>query len=460
MESAPKEQPPVGAVHGGASASASTAGVCPVVQGSPFEVDGPRVLLHVPEFAADPHAAYARMRREFGSLVPVELSPGVPATLVIGYRTAVRILNDHEHFPADPSVWQKDIPPDCPVLPMLQARDNALRKAGTDHARLRAAYAVLSGVDLNALHGAVDREADRLINAFARKGAADLHRDYALPLMFGVLSDLFAIPDPLARRVYRGQAMIMDGIDAAGGELMFGAALAEAVQYRRAHPGDDLMSRMMAHPVELTESELVMQVALPFAAGNEPTANLISNALWRLLSASDVRGQNFADGLLSGSLSTRDAVDEVLFTDPPLANFCISYPRQATLIGNVWLPAHQPVVVSLAACNNDPAVTAADRTGNRSHLAYGLGVHRCPAIAMTEVIATRAIDQILDALPEMRLATPPDDVSWRPGIFHRALAALPVVFEPVREPMRLIAPPQSAPKPRTDRRPLSWHTTS
>ncbi len=61
-----------------------------------------RVALYAPEFAADPHAAYRRMRRVHGPLVPVELAPGVPATLVIGYYQARRILNDPLHFPADP----------------------------------------------------------------------------------------------------------------------------------------------------------------------------------------------------------------------------------------------------------------------------------------------------------------------------------------------------------------------
>ncbi|MGY2062489.1 cytochrome P450, partial [Nocardia gipuzkoensis] len=40
------------------------------------------------------------------------------------------------------------------------------------------------------------------------------------------------------------------------------------------------------------------------------------------------------------------------------------------------------------------------------------------------------IDQLLDALPEIRLAVPGPALQWRPGPFHRALAALPVVFPP------------------------------
>ncbi|WP_330256297.1 hypothetical protein [Nocardia sp. NBC_00565] len=44
------------------------------------------------------------------------------------------------------------------------------------------------------------------------------------------------------------------------------------------------------------------------------------------------------------------------------------------------------------------------------------------------LIAAAAIDQLLDALPELGLAFPAGQLGWRPGPFHRALASLPVVF--------------------------------
>jgi cytochrome P450 len=132
--------------------------------------------------------------------------------------------------------------------------------------------------------------------------------------------------------------------------------------------------------------------------------------------------------VLGGSLSTRDAIDEVLFNDPPLANVCATYPLQPILLDNTWLPAHQLVLISLAGCNNDPAIGGGDRTGNRSHLAWSAGPHACPAKSVSYLIAQDAVDQLIDALPEMRLAVPPHELAWRSGPFHRALTALPVVF--------------------------------
>jgi cytochrome P450 len=101
-----------------------------------------------------------------------------------------------------------------------------------------------------------------------------------------------------------------------------------------------------------------------------------------------------------------------------------SYPRQPIMLDGVWLPAHQPVVVSIAGCNSDPEIAGGDRTGNRAHLAWGAGPHACPATALGYSIAQCAIDQLLDALPELELAVPADELQWRPGPIQRALAAL------------------------------------
>jgi len=97
----------------------------------------------------------------------------------------------------------------------------------------------------------------------------------------------------------------------------------------------------------------------------------------------------------------------------------------------VWVPAHQPIVISLAACNNDPTVVGGNIFGNESHLGLGAGPHRCPARTLAELIAGEAIDQFLDALPEIELAVPAEQLRWRPGPFHRSVEALPVVFTPV-----------------------------
>ncbi|MEU0502255.1 cytochrome P450 [Nocardia sp. NPDC005998] len=405
----------------------------PVALGSPIDIDGPRVALYTEEFAADPHRAYREMRRQYGSLVPVDLSPGLPATLVIGYHTAVRILNDPDHFPADPRTWQQHVPGECPVLPMLEWRPNALRSAGLEHLRYRQAnVASLAEVDLHAMHAIVEAAAVPLINAFCGDGAADLISQYAFPLTFQVLNVMLGCPAEIGQQVASGMAAIFEGVNADKGNAMLSDALFDLVTLERKSPGDDVTSRLLAHSAELTDVEMIHQLVTLYGAGIEPQQNLITNTL--LLMMTDDR---FAGNVHGGSMSTRDALDEVLFTDPPLANYCVSYPRQPILIDDVWLPAHQPVVISMSGCNNDPAIGVSEFGPNRSHLAWSVGPHACPARSVAYLVVQDAIDQLLDALPEMRLAAKPEELTWRPGPFHRALVSLPVTF-PKSPPLAML----------------------
>ncbi|MFI5717571.1 cytochrome P450 [Nocardia sp. NPDC051750] len=404
-------------------------GESPFAYGSPVSAD-PRVRLDAPSFAADPHRVYEDMRRH-GPLVQVELAPGVPATLVIGYQVAVQILNDEDHFPADSRRWEKNAAPGCPMVPMLGYRPNALRTAGAEHDRYRRTIiAALETVDLHKVHDAVARAAEALINTFCDRGTADLQIDYAYPLTFRVLSELMGFPEDAAAAAYEGMAAMLEGVGAEEGQQRFVEALIGVVQQKQAEPGDDLTSALLRHPDGLDLMEMVNQAALLFSMGTEPTCNLILNALLLLMT-----DEQYGGGVLSGAVATRDAIDAVLFEDPPLANWCVSYPRQPQLVGDTWLPADQPVVISLAACNNDPVVRG-DRGGNRSHLAWGAGPHACPAQSLALTIASQGIDLLLDALPDIRSQVPVQDLDWRPGQFHRALVALPVQFPPC-PPMRL-----------------------
>ncbi|MDR7166961.1 cytochrome P450 [Nocardia kruczakiae] len=398
----------------------------PVRYGSPGDSSGPRIPLYTEEFAADPHRIYRQARERFGALVPIDLAPGVPATLVIDYQVARRILNDPDHFPADPRHWQRQIPADCPVLPLMEWRPNAFRSAGAEHARYRTpTVAALHEVEMFALHHTVERIAVPLIDAFCTTGTAEIITEYAYPLTFQVVNTLLGCPADIGRRAADAFTAIFDGAETDEADALLVAALADLIALRRKEPGNDVTSRLLRHPVQLDQDEMIAQLFSFYGAGIEPLHNLIVNTVRTLLTE-----DRFAGGLLGGSMTTRAAVDEVLFTDPPLANMCTTFPRQAVLIDGVWLPAHQPVVISMAACNNDPAVAVGEYVDNSSHLSWSVGPHACPARSVAYLVAQDAVDQLLDALPEMRLAVPAAELTWRRGPFHRALTALPVVFPP------------------------------
>ncbi|WP_040783511.1 cytochrome P450 [Nocardia pneumoniae] len=395
---------------------------------SSIEVVGPRIPIYSAEFAADPHRFYRRMRRDYGPLVPVEMWPGVPATLVIKYRTAVRILNDSDRFPADPSTWQKTVPADIPIMPMVEARPNAIRTSGAEHARYRNALNdALAGIDLNSLRSMVERSAIPIINTFCADGNAELLNQYILPLVFSVFCQVLGCPPDIGERVAEASAAMFDGVDTETVNARMGQALLDLTTLKRAHPADDITTRLIQHPAGLSDEEMVHQLVLLFAAGVEPPLNLIANTL--LLMLTDARFTNDGNSL---HLSTKTALDERLATDPPMANYCITYPRQPILIEDVWLPANQPVIISMAACNTDPEMNTGEFLDNGWHLAFSTGPHACPAHARPYgyLLAQDVIDQLLDTLPELKLAVSQKDLVWRPGPFHRALTALPVVFPP------------------------------
>ncbi|MFB7918580.1 cytochrome P450 [Streptomyces sp. NPDC056061] len=394
----------------------------------PAPEDRGRFPMYTQEFAADPHAAYRWMRAKYGALVPVELSPGRYATLVIDHSMAVQILNDPVNFPADPREWQLSVPTDCPILPMVGYRENALRSAGREHARYRASNVdALSGVALHELERTVRRAARQAISSFCARGEADFLHEFAKPAVLGSISTMAGAPNPLAGLIDTSmQAVFEGGSDAERANNVLMAALQDLIDFKRAHPDDDLVTRLIQHESALTDPELAQQMVTVFGAGYEPTTNTIANTELRIQTSAKVM-----DGVSSGALSIREALDEGLYNDPPMANYCLSYPPRPVVLDHQVLLAHQPVVISLAACNNDPTLGSPDqRLGNRAHLAFSAGPHACPAADMSMVIAQAALEEVTEALPDMRLAISLDEVRWRPGPFHRALTALPVTFTP------------------------------
>lgn len=301
------------------------------VAAAPYAVPQPAPFpLYAPEFAADPHRFYAAMRREFGSLVRVELAPGIAATLVIGYRAAVQINNDPERFRADPRIWERDVPPDCPVLPILQYRPNALRSAGQVHARYRkASVDSINSINLYDIYRGIEAMAIPQINTFCLDGRADLIGQYAFPVTFAYLNAMVGCPADLGQQVAQGMAMMFEGTDAAAGNALFAEALAELVNLKRFDPGADVTSELVAHEADLTDEELVQQLVTIYGAGIEPLTNLIANTLVLMLIDDRYMGE--------AALTTRDALNELLFMDPPLANFSITYPAQPSRVEGVWL---------------------------------------------------------------------------------------------------------------------------
>jgi cytochrome P450 len=386
--------------------------------------------LYGPEFTAAPERIYEQLRATYGDSAPVELAPGVRATLVLSYRAALQVLRDPVSFRRDPRPWQYSVPPDSPVLGTMMYRPNAMFSDGHEHRRLRAAITEALG-QVN--HGALRRDvvgvADQLIDRISPAGQADLMTGYALPLLMIVFTRMFGCSDEMAERVMMGVQRLFDGSDPAQAERVLDQVLQELVDDKRGRPGNDVVSALMASGARLSDDELKQTVLVLMGAGSEPAANLVGGALVELLTNPDL-----SEGLAGGTVAVDAAIDEILWRRPPMSNYGIGYPvRPYPLHGQV-LPPGEPVVISFAAANADPAATGPEldgaRAGNRAHLAFSSGAHGCPVPQMGLLLASTAIERVMERLPGLALVCPVEQLPWRASPFSRGLSALPVVFPP------------------------------
>ena len=407
---------------------------CPAHQG-----DG-LVPLYGPDFAADPQSYYALLR-EHGPITTVEAAAGTPAALVTGYATALRVLQSPGTFSKDGRRWRDfnegRVPAESPLVPMLAYRQNALFSDGAEHLRLRQAITdSLARVDSHLLARHVDRVSTYLVGQFSARGSVDLLSEYAKLMSLLVFNELFGCPPEVGDQLLSGMGGLFDGVDAENANQDIMESMMALVAQKRAHPGNDVTSWLMAHPANLTDEEMLHQLVLLGGAGIEPTRNLIANGLLLVLSDERFFGGQHGSGLL-----VEDALDEVMWNNPPVANYAAHYPVHDVELDGVKLSAGDLMMISFAGANSDPTLSAARQTqSKRAHLGWGAGPHACPAKDPAQLVAVAAIEKLLNQLPDIELSVPPASLTWRNGIFHRALVTLPARFTPVRPASRPSAP--------------------
>ena len=379
-------------------------------------------------FARDPYGYYDALRAQ-GPVGWAELAPGVPAYVVTGRRAALELLHDSGTFSHDPRPWETTVADDSPVLGMMRWRPNSLFADGAAHVRYRTSLIdTFERVEPHDLRARVHRAVHVLVSRIGPRGEADLVGDFARPLMALVFNSLFGLPDSQSDRLNTALGKMMEGgAQAPEGELEFGGYVLELIAAKAERRGDDLPSWLLDHPAGLTPEEVAWQVFLTLGAGHEPTANLVSNALSRILG-----NPLYYSTLTSGARPVMDAVVEVLHHETPLANYGIHYARTPVAFHGVWIRAAVPVVISYGALAHfaEQEVTQGRHPKDASHLSWSAGPHACPVKQHTLLIATEAIERLTQWLPDLEPVLPRERLSWRPGPFHRSLTALPVRFSP------------------------------
>jgi len=409
--------------------------------------------LYGPEFERDPAVVYERLYRRHGAFAPVLLEPGVPGWLALTYDAVASVCRNPAIWSHDARRWadwaQGRVPEDSELLPMMTYRANMLFADGSEHTRLRRAVMdSLGRVDPQYLEAEIHRLAGRLVDGFCERGEADLVGQYARLLPLLVFNRLFGLDDAEGFRLLDVLRRIVFGADADRASEDLTRYMSDLVTAKRRAPGEDVTTWLMEHRAELTDEELVHQLMLIIAAGNAPTADLISGALHMLLAERAATG--------AARRGVEQTVDRVLWLEAPVQNYPFVYPRQDVRVGEHTIPQGCPVGLGLAAANQSIAREYGDRladTANRGYLSFGVGDHRCPAQDLARQIAVIGVQTALSRLPALRLTAPAEEPPRRTSVFARALTALPVQFDP-QPPEGMDLPvlphtPPPTPPPRT-----------
>ncbi|MFD9123209.1 cytochrome P450 [Kitasatospora sp. NPDC059571] len=390
--------------------------------------------LYGPAHRSDPAGLYERLRKQHGAVAPVLLQGDVPAWLVLGYhenmvvaRTPNRFSRDSRHW----RHWQDNLlTPDSPLLPILTWRPDCLSQDGGEHQRLRAAVTDgLARFDRRGVRRHIQRYASQLIDRFAMTGSADLLPQYAQHLPMLLLTHLFGMPEEEGPRLVEASIELVKGTETA---VVHNAyimdTLRRLVERKRTVPGHDLASWLLEHPSRLTDDEVQHHLWLVMLTANETTTNLVANTLRVVLT--DPR---FRASLTGGLMTVPDAVEQVLWDEPPLTTCIGGYATADTHLAGRPIKAGDLLLLGLAAGNADPAIRPDPNTpvhGNRSHLAFSRGPHECPGQDIGRAVTDIAVDTLLIRLPDVHLAVPENELSWTSSTWSRHLNALPVTFTP------------------------------
>lgn len=389
------------------------------------------------EFQQSPSQLYRELRRRYGPVAPVLLDDGVPAWLALGYPEVTQVTTHDEVFARDSRRWNQwdRIPGNWPLLPYVGYQPSVLFTEGAEHRRRSGVISrALEAMDLYDVSLVCESVGDRLIARFAGAGQAELMSQYVHSVPVRVIVELCGMPagESETEELVRDLRISLDaeeGEDPVAAYGRVGERIYGLVRDRRVSPDRDITSHMVCDPAGLSDEEIVQDLISVIAAGQQPTANWMCNAL-RLLLLDD----RFAGRVAGGRVGVPEALNETLWLDTPTQNFIGRWAVRDVELGGRQIRAGDCVVLGLSAANTDPEVWPEGYVGeeNAANLSFSNGEHRCPhpAPQIARVIAQTAIDTLIGRLPDVALAVEGEELRWRPSIWMRGLEDLPVTFSP------------------------------
>ena len=311
-----------------------------------------------------------------------------------------------------------------------------------DHTRLRKLVSkAFSPKVVRGLEPDIATLVDGLLDKVGAEGRLEIIADLAYPLPVAVICRLLGVPIEDEPKFSWASALLAQGLDpfiAFTGQpqgfeerleagLWLRGYLRDLLRLRRADPGEDLMSGLIAVEEagdQLTEEEIVATCNLLLIAGHETTVNLIANGALALL-----RHPEHWAALGQDSSRASAIIEETLRYDPPV-QLVSRVAGEDVSIGEqgVRVPKGDTMLLLLAAAHRDPAVIERPDEFNPTrdsvrHLAFGLGPHFCLGAPLARLEATVALSALTKRFPNARLAKEP---AYKPNVTLRGVADLVV----------------------------------
>ena len=313
-----------------------------------------------------------------------------------------------------------------------------LRSDPPDHTRLRQLVSkAFTPRAVSSLAPRIEKIVEEHLDAVVASGQMDVIEDLAYPLPVIVIAEMIGVPREDQERFKHWSNEVVRGlgfssIADARASRKAGLELREyfkgIAEQRRAEPRDDLMSGLLAAEEEgdrLTSDEVMGVLELLLVAGNETTTNLIGNGALALLRNPEQLAELARDPSLIDV-----AIEELLRYDGPVQ----ATSRIATEdmeIDGTPIRRGQNTILVLGAANHDPErFPNPDRLDfereDRTHLAFGHGVHFCLGSTLARLEARYAIAALAERFPNLKLAT--EQPRWRRNLILRGMESLPVRF--------------------------------
>ena len=393
-------------------------------------------LFRTTEGRTNPYPIYHRLRE----IAPVHRSQAVQSWLLTRYDDVYSILRDPrlgkdyvKRMDLRRPWWREH-------LSHTRFEKSMLNVDGPYHTRLRRLVSkVFTFRSVEALKPAVEQMVDELIEPMAEAGGGDLVEQLAFPLPVSVIGELLGVP-PEDRAQFREIVMSTTAVFEFSLQPEQLEAADKATQQtddyffalidsKRAHPGDDLLSRLVTRDDgddALTDEELVTLAGLLFGAGFETTTNLLGNGMLGML-----RQPEQLELLRTRPELYENLSDELLRFDGT-AQMVQRIALDSFEIDGATINEGEAVFGMLGAGNHDPArYSDPDRIDvTRSDirpLSFGGGVHFCLGAALARAEVEIVFRKLLDRFPVIE---PDGDLPpHRDRLALRGVTSLPLILK-------------------------------